>query len=181
MNKNFNFLAVFGLVVGLLFLVPAGLKAQTCDATGQNYIDANGDGFNDNAPDHDGDGIPNGLDEDYIKNRQDGTGYMKGEARVNRNAQANQFQAGEGDQYQHQVAGKFQEGEIITNQSGIANQIEYRNKGENKEAFKNQLRQFERDGALNQKRLCPRDGSGAGPGTGATGASRPGCQRQGQQ
>ena len=29
------------------------------------FIDENGDGFNDNAPDHDGDGIPNGRDEDY--------------------------------------------------------------------------------------------------------------------
>jgi len=29
------------------------------------FIDENGDGFNDNAPDVDGDGIPNGMDEDY--------------------------------------------------------------------------------------------------------------------
>ena len=29
------------------------------------FVDANGDGFNDNAPDIDGDGIPNGRDEDY--------------------------------------------------------------------------------------------------------------------
>jgi hypothetical protein len=29
------------------------------------FIDENGDGFNDNAPDADGDGIPNGMDEDY--------------------------------------------------------------------------------------------------------------------
>jgi len=32
---------------------------------GPRFIDENGDGFNDNAPDHDGDGIPNGLDPDY--------------------------------------------------------------------------------------------------------------------
>lgn len=32
---------------------------------GPNFVDKNGDGFNDNAPDHDGDGIPNGLDPDY--------------------------------------------------------------------------------------------------------------------
>ena len=29
------------------------------------FVDENGDGFNDNAPDADGDGIPNGQDEDY--------------------------------------------------------------------------------------------------------------------
>ncbi|MGD8781619.1 MAG: hypothetical protein PVH88_21960 [Ignavibacteria bacterium] len=34
---------------------------------GRLFVDENGDGYNDNAPDHDGDGIPNGLDPDYIK------------------------------------------------------------------------------------------------------------------
>ena len=29
------------------------------------FVDVNGDGYNDNAPDADGDGIPNGRDEDY--------------------------------------------------------------------------------------------------------------------
>ena len=29
------------------------------------FVDENGDGFNDNAPDADGDGIPNGQDADY--------------------------------------------------------------------------------------------------------------------
>lgn len=32
---------------------------------GNRFVDLDGDGFNDNAPDHDGDGIPNGLDPDY--------------------------------------------------------------------------------------------------------------------
>ncbi len=31
------------------------------------FIDEDGDGFNDLAPDADGDGIPNGLDPDYVK------------------------------------------------------------------------------------------------------------------
>ena len=33
----------------------------------RGFVDANGDGYNDNAPDHDGDGIPNGRDEDYTR------------------------------------------------------------------------------------------------------------------
>jgi len=39
---------------------------------GYRFVDKNGDGFNDNAPDHDGDGIPNGVDPDYTgpKNRK---------------------------------------------------------------------------------------------------------------
>ncbi len=39
------------------------------------FIDEDGDGFNDLAPDADGDGIPNGLDPDYVK-PEDGTGLM---------------------------------------------------------------------------------------------------------
>lgn len=37
------------------------------------FIDEDGDGFNDLAPDADGDGIPNGLDPDYVKPAE-GTG-----------------------------------------------------------------------------------------------------------
>ena len=38
------------------------------------FLDENGDGFNDLAPDADGDGIPNGVDPDYAP-PMDGTGY----------------------------------------------------------------------------------------------------------
>jgi hypothetical protein len=34
---------------------------------GSYFIDLNNDGFNDNAPDLDGDGIPNGQDPDYTR------------------------------------------------------------------------------------------------------------------
>jgi hypothetical protein len=43
---------------------------------GAGFVDLNGDGFNDNAPDIDGDGIPNGQDPDYVR-PQDGTGQKK--------------------------------------------------------------------------------------------------------
>ena len=65
-------------ILGLAMLMPPATQAQTCEGNGTNFVDLNGDGFNDNAPDHDDDGIPNGLDEDYIKNPQDGSGYQKG-------------------------------------------------------------------------------------------------------
>jgi hypothetical protein len=43
----------------------------------RRFVDKNGDGYNDNAPDHDGDGIPNGLDPDYkgSKNRWRNRGF----------------------------------------------------------------------------------------------------------
>ena len=41
-------------------------KAQSKAQKGvSGFVDENGDGYNDNAPDADGDGIPNGQDEDY--------------------------------------------------------------------------------------------------------------------
>ncbi len=45
-------------------------KGQTNQA---GFIDADNDGYNDNASDHDGDGIPNGRDEDFVRT-QDGSG-----------------------------------------------------------------------------------------------------------
>lgn len=63
-------------VLGLIMFTAPTTQAQSCDGTGKNFVDLNGDGFNDNAADHDGDGIPNGLDEDYVKNAQTGSGYQ---------------------------------------------------------------------------------------------------------
>ena len=42
-----------------------GQKTKLQVQHGPRFVDKDGDGFNDNAPDHDGDGIPNGLDPDY--------------------------------------------------------------------------------------------------------------------
>ncbi len=40
-----------------------GMQSQ--GVKGQGFVDEDGDGYNDNAVDSDGDGIPNGQDEDY--------------------------------------------------------------------------------------------------------------------
>jgi len=63
-------LSVLTLTVAFLVFISmsndgfAQTKAQKGNKVG-GFVDANGDGYNDNAPDHDGDGIPNGLDPDY--------------------------------------------------------------------------------------------------------------------
>jgi hypothetical protein len=49
------------------------------------FVDENGDGFNDLAPDADGDGIPNGLDPDYVP-PQDGNGNRLGQINAGENA-----------------------------------------------------------------------------------------------
>lgn len=64
MKKLFLLLALVG------FFAYTNNFAQATKPTpptqhGKNFVDKNGDGYNDNAPDHDGDGIPNGLDPDY--------------------------------------------------------------------------------------------------------------------
>ncbi|MCK9996426.1 MAG: hypothetical protein KAH56_09150 [Candidatus Krumholzibacteria bacterium] len=69
------------LAILLTVLLAAGANAQDKDHGDGNgasmcrFIDEDGDGFNDLAPDADGDGIPNGLDPDYVK-PEDGTGMM---------------------------------------------------------------------------------------------------------
>jgi len=68
------------LMVLFIALVAVAASAQDSFGPGQGngvcqFIDEDGDGFNDLAPDADGDGIPNGLDEDYVR-PEDGTGNM---------------------------------------------------------------------------------------------------------
>ncbi|MCK5127241.1 MAG: hypothetical protein KAR42_13385 [candidate division Zixibacteria bacterium] len=82
--KTRNILLTAFAILSLVALTSPAIQAQTCDGNGTNFVDLNGDGFNDNAPDHDGDGIPNGLDEDYVKNAQDGAGYQKGKLGENK-------------------------------------------------------------------------------------------------
>jgi hypothetical protein len=74
-------LTILGLFLTLLLASSA--SAQEANPTpGSNddsgmclFIDEDGDGFNDLAPDADGDGIPNGLDPDYVR-PEDGEGQQ---------------------------------------------------------------------------------------------------------
>ena len=67
------------LTILLTGLMAVGANAQDFGPGSGNgvcrFVDEDGDGFNDLAPDADGDGIPNGLDPDYVK-PEDGTGLM---------------------------------------------------------------------------------------------------------
>ncbi|MGD9546250.1 MAG: hypothetical protein AB7V45_01760 [Candidatus Krumholzibacteriia bacterium] len=64
----------------------ASALAQDGQPAGQGvcrFIDEDGDGFNDLAPDDDGDGIPNRLDPDYVR-PEDGSGRQFGWGRYAR-------------------------------------------------------------------------------------------------
>ena len=54
------------------------MKLQKKSELKKGFVDQNGDGYNDNARDDDGDGIPNGQDEDYTgaKVRKSGKGFV---------------------------------------------------------------------------------------------------------
>jgi hypothetical protein len=79
----------------------------------QKFVDEDGDGYNDNAPDHDGDGIPNRLDPDWKKLQKkkksipfedlDGDG-------VNDHLQQGE---GEGRQQQMQQKGREEDGSSV--------------------------------------------------------------------
>ncbi len=76
------------LLSALILIIAAGANAQDFgpgngNGTGEcQFIDEDGDGFNDLAPDADGDGIPNGLDPDYVK-PEDGSGGGLGDGTGN--------------------------------------------------------------------------------------------------
>ena len=73
MKRFTQLFALFTLAFAMvLFVNGSNVNAQTTEH-GPGFVDENGDGYNDNAPDADGDGIPNGQDPDYVK-PGDGTG-----------------------------------------------------------------------------------------------------------
>ena len=67
--KKLNLIAILTLsLLVALVTMPVGLNAQSSTTQhGSHFVDVNGDGYNDNAPDADGDGIPNGQDPDYVR------------------------------------------------------------------------------------------------------------------
>ncbi len=69
MNKLINLHAIVIIGILLIFNCNAAFtqQKQHRHKNTQGFTDIDGDGYNDNAPDHDGDGIPNGLDPDWTK------------------------------------------------------------------------------------------------------------------
>ncbi len=70
-------LTLTAIAILALVALTAPASAQTYGHRVGGFLDENGDGFNDLAPDADGDGIPNGLDPDYAP-PADGSGYQFG-------------------------------------------------------------------------------------------------------
>jgi hypothetical protein len=81
MKRLITFAAILILVLGISLLAMGQEQQQPVTPPvqhGPGFVDENGDGFNDNAPDHDGDGIPNGQDPDYLGAKLRGGKNLKG-------------------------------------------------------------------------------------------------------
>jgi len=84
---------LFTVSVGVLLFTTIDVFAQNSTKIkkgkqqkhGTGFVDLDGDGYNDNAPDDDGDGIPNGLDPDYEKKSKNGFVDLDGDG-INDNA-----------------------------------------------------------------------------------------------
>ena len=73
MKQTFFFLMA---ALALILIVLPVTGQDNGPVHGPGFVDEDGDGVNDNAPDHDQDGIPNGQDPDY--ERQTGVGKAQG-------------------------------------------------------------------------------------------------------
>ena len=76
MKNSTRLLTLMTLVIAGLFLFGTAYAGND-EAPRTGYVDLNGDGINDNAKDDDGDGIPNCIDEDYVKSGE-GTANQNG-------------------------------------------------------------------------------------------------------
>jgi len=130
------------MIIVLIFVFPIStLFAQDSTKTktsniqdGQHFIDEDGDGYNDNAPDHDNDGIPNGLDPDWQKEKGQ-TGNQKrwryidldGDG-INDNLQTDQ----KSETPEHRIRHEQKEGTSIDGQEPRRDGKQKKKKGPNK-------------------------------------------------
>lgn len=117
--KNLKYIA-FPIIILILFI--GTVQAQDSSDVkpkpaqpehGPNFVDKDGDGYNDNAPDHDGDGIPNGLDPDWQKMKK---GKGKGKHRrfidLDGDGINDNLQTDETEQQAEQLMIRNQKGEV---------------------------------------------------------------------
>jgi len=91
MKRFLSLAALFAFALTLIIANTQDSYAQGKPAN-KGFVDANGDGYNDNAADDDGDGIPNGQDEDF----EQGTGMGNQGARGLRGGRGTGTGTGEG-------------------------------------------------------------------------------------
>ena len=66
MKISANSIVIFGTVLCLFLFFVGDRTTFAGETETKPYIDMDGDGFDDNAPDEDGDAIPDGADPDYV-------------------------------------------------------------------------------------------------------------------
>jgi hypothetical protein len=155
--KTRFFTSFLAAAVLLLFALSFAQTTTTPVEHGSNFVDENGDGYNDNAPDADGDGIPNGQDPDYVK-PADGTGAGNSNAQGTNDSTARGNGQGKGARFHGFV-------------------------DEDGDGINDNLRDADGDGVPNCQDsdwVRPMDGSGAKAGKGARGGKGFGKGNSGQ-
>jgi hypothetical protein len=66
MKERGKLFLIGGILFGLLFVFTGEKSLMADDTVAKPWVDMDGDGFNDNAPDEDGDAIPDAADPDFI-------------------------------------------------------------------------------------------------------------------
>ncbi len=162
--KRFNLiLSIFTIAIGmtLLPLYAQETEDQTDVSTVQHgpaFVDEDGDGFNDNAPDHDADGIPNGMDEDYESMGRGAQGFTDADGDgINDNIG--------GARRAQDVPGRAMRNFVDADGDGISDVAMSRNNFRRGVAASGPQRGYGvQDGA--GARPQPQDGTGYGPGAG---------------
>jgi hypothetical protein len=125
---------------------------------GNRFQDKNGDGFNDNAPDHDGDGIPNGQDPDYDGAKMRAGKGKKGFVDENGNGINDNVEDWDGDGVANGKDPDFERP-----QDGTGRQNQYGKQSQNR--TKTGRGGYGPGDGTGKSGVGPQDGSGYGPGS----------------
>jgi hypothetical protein len=138
---------------------------------GNRFIDLNNDGYNDNAPDADGDGIPNGRDEDYsgAKNRNGNNG-QKGFVDLNSDGINDNAVDSDGDGIPN-----GQDPDYVKPNDGTGQQ------NRNGKGNKNHGKMWGLNDGTGNNGIGPKDGTGYGSGSGSGNCDGTGPKRGGRK
>lgn len=196
MNTNQLLTALLFALVSVYTAAATDIAAQEAPDVehGVTFVDENGDGYNDNAPDADNDGIPNGQDADYERNAGNAANARNGR---NQGGQGNATADGHGNRFVDEDGDGFNDNAPDADNDGIPNgqdddyapqgQAIRRNEGAGNgsgntwsESRREQTGSQHQAGIMQQQRLHDGNGTGSGP-HGAGNGSGTGNQTRGMQ
>lgn len=150
---------------------------------GPGFVDANGDGINDNAPDADGDGIPNGQDPDYLGSKFRGGNSSKGFIDANGDGINDNMQDADGDGIPNGQDPDYTGPKTRSGRGGARGFVDLNGDGINDNMASGMRGNGRRGrgGYGNGTGLSPMDGTGFGPGATSGACDGTGPKGQGKR